>query len=378
MALDIFSVDGAGLQVENYIYMYHLQEFIVLPSFIDSVTESFGISWQQSTPLGRSAPIYSFQSAGPRTLQLTFDLHRDLMYQINKDVSDAKVALGDDYVDTLIKDLQACVLPDYDGTSKAVNPPVIALRVGEDIFIKGVITSQLGITWHYPLLSNGKYANMSINLSIAEIDPYDARTARVVGSYRNINTDLEYGNIYDVVNDPFYSSPFDEYGGIVGGGRAIGNQQNTQRPSSSTGVDITDDYGGIVGGGRAIGINPTSSSSTVNQPSITPKNNSNGVLDEYGGIVDGGRAIGLNPTTNNATNARREIDLTMNPKASTTTTVLQEIGGAALDVLDTLTTPSKFFDELVRSGKNIVGFITDTGEYIPQTPSNTTNNNGKF
>lgn len=234
MPLDIFSVDGAGLQVENYIYMYHLQEFIVLPSFIDSVQENFRINWQQTTPLGRSAPIYSFQSSGPRTIQLTFNLHRDLMYQINKDVSDAKVALGDDYVDTLIKDLQACVLPDYDGTSKAVNPPVVAVRVGSDIFIKGVITSNLGYTWSYPILSNGKYSNLSISFEIAEIDPYDARTVRNVGSYRNfnLNSTLDYGNIiYNAGMTEFTSDDLlDEYGGIVGGNLAnMPNQIKAQR-----------------------------------------------------------------------------------------------------------------------------------------------------
>lgn len=229
--LDIFSVDGAGLQVENYIYMYHLQEFIVLPSFVDSVQDNFGISWQPTTPLGRSAPIYSFTSAGPRTVQVTFTLHRDMMFQINKGVSDAKVDLGDDYVDTLIKDLQACVLPDYDGSSKSVNPPIVALRVGNDIFIKGVITSNLGITWNYPILSNGKYSNMIINLTISEIDPYDARTVQQTGSYRNLNLNstLDYGTITTAV-DTFYSDPFDEYGGIVGGNLAnMPNQMRIQR-----------------------------------------------------------------------------------------------------------------------------------------------------
>lgn len=212
MALDIFSIDGAGLQIENYIYMYHLQEFIVLPSFVDTLQENFNISWQPTTPLGRSAPIYSFQSAGPRTLQVSFDLHRDMMTQINKGYSNAKLAVGDDYIDTLIKDLQACVLPDYDGTSKAVNPPVVALRIGDDIFIKGVITSNLGITWKYPILSNGKYSNMSISLSISEIDPYDARTVRTVGSYRNINTDLDYGTITDTTMSPESETvPIDKY-----------------------------------------------------------------------------------------------------------------------------------------------------------------------
>lgn len=215
MPLDIFSVDGAGLQVENYIYMYHLQQFIVLPSFVDSVQENFDIGWQQETPLGRSAPIYSFKSAGPRTVQVTFTLHRDMMYQINKNVSNAKLDLNDDYIDTLIKDLQACVLPDYDGSSKAVNPPIIAMRLGNDIFIKGIITNNLGITWNYPVLSNGKYSTISISFNISEIDPYDARMARNVGSYRNVSTTLDYTNIYDVMASPepeTYSS---------GGGKSI-------------------------------------------------------------------------------------------------------------------------------------------------------------
>lgn len=202
MALDFFSIDGAGLEIENYIYMYHLQEFIVLPSFVDSVQENFQINWSTQTILGRSAPIYSFQNAGPRTLQVTFILHRDMMWQINKNVSNAKLTLNDDYIDVFLKDLQACVLPDYDGSSKAVNPPIIAMRIGNDIFIKGIITGTLGYTWMYPILENGKYSHLQISFSISEIDPYDARLVRKVGSYRNISTDLDYSNIYDVIDSP--------------------------------------------------------------------------------------------------------------------------------------------------------------------------------
>lgn len=202
MPLDKFSIDGAGLHIENYIYMYHLQEFIVLPSFVDSVQENFQINWSPQDILGRSAPIYSFKNAGPRTLQVTFTLHRDMMWQINHNVSTAQLALGDDYVDTLIKDLQACVLPDYDSTSKAVNPPIIAMRIGNDIFIKGIITGSLGYTWNYPILENGKYSNISISFMVSEIDPYDARLVRRVGSYRNISTDLDYSNIYDIIDSP--------------------------------------------------------------------------------------------------------------------------------------------------------------------------------
>ena len=293
--LDIFSVDGAGLQVENYIYMYHLGEFIVLPSFIDSVQENFGISWSSTTPLGRSAPIYSFQSAGPRTLQVTFNLHRDLMYQINKDVSDAKVALGDDYVDTLIKDLQACVLPDYDGSSKAVNPPIIALRVGSDIFIKGIITSNLGITWNYPILSNGKYSNISINLGISEIDPYDARMVRTVGSYRNVNTTLDYSNTTDIVDSPYmqnkknqllndmlqYTSPQDQLSSDIYSANAEAAGRGTT-PSGTGG-------GGYFGGGAG----RRGGSSTVNQPTTK---------------FNGDKVINSNNDNSSTTSTRKVVD----------------------------------------------------------------------
>ena len=67
-----------------------------------------------------------------------------------------------------------------------------------NVFIKGEITSDLGITWTYPILSNGKYSNITISFTISEIDPYDARTARKVGSYRNVSTNLDYSNVYDV------------------------------------------------------------------------------------------------------------------------------------------------------------------------------------
>lgn len=325
MPLDIFSVDGAGLQVENYIYMYHLQEFIVLPSFVDSVQENFRISWQQTTPLGRSAPIYSFQSSGPRTVQLTFNLHRDLMYQINKDVSDAKVAIGDDYVDTLIKDLQACVLPDYDGTAKAVNPPVVAVRIGNDIFIKGVITSNLGVTWNYPILSNGKYSNMSINLEISEIDPYDARTVRNVGSYRNLNLNstLDYGNIaYSTGMMSPYPGATYENGTwsvkgatnmlpVTGTGKDVyirrdenGNPIIAKSSNTISTVNQSDlTYIELVESNEKYEWPPTgSSASTTPTTTSTAKqaNEEQGILDEYGGIVGGNKA-GKN-LNNNMTN----------------------------------------------------------------------------
>ena len=178
---------------DNYIYFYHLDQFILLPLYADSVQDSMSATFEQQTPLSRSAPIYSYKNSGPRTVQVGFDLHRDMMTDINYRKSNVPVgpALSDDYVDILIKYLQAAVLPVYNATNKMVNPPIVAMRLGKDIFIKGVVNGSVGLTYKFPILKNGKYALVSINFQISEVDPYDAWDAVNYGSYRGLDTTLE-------------------------------------------------------------------------------------------------------------------------------------------------------------------------------------------
>lgn len=192
------SLEKFSQMIDNYIYLYHVSNqsgkegtVIVLPSYADSVTDTLQVSYNSETPLARSAPIYSYQSSGPRTVQVSFSLHRDMMKQINFQTSNAAVTLDEDYVDLFIKYIQAAALPNYSTASKMVNPPVVALRLGNDIFIKGVINGSVGITYNYPVLSNGKYALVSVSFSITEIDPYDAKTVMKTGSFRGLSTSLE-------------------------------------------------------------------------------------------------------------------------------------------------------------------------------------------
>jgi hypothetical protein len=39
-----------------------------------------------------------------------------------------------------------------------INPPMIAIKFGEEIFIKGIVNGGITTTSQLPLLSNGKYA----------------------------------------------------------------------------------------------------------------------------------------------------------------------------------------------------------------------------
>lgn len=183
--------------IENYIYMYHLLDesgngtFVVLPTSPESISDNLASTFSSTPILSRTAPIFSYSYSGPRTVQIDLNLHRDMMTQINYGVSNLKVEMGDDYVDTIIKRMQACVLPSYMSAERMVNPPLVAVRFANDIFVKGVITSGMNVTYKTPLLSNGKYALVSISFSISEVDPYDAATVANQGSMRGLSRTLE-------------------------------------------------------------------------------------------------------------------------------------------------------------------------------------------
>ena len=187
--------------IDNYIYFYHLDKFILIPAYPDSVTDSMGIQFYSTTPLSRSAPIQSFSSAGPRTVTFQLRLHRDMMQDINYNRSNYVLnnlggQLDDDYMDAVIKELQCCVMPKYEAASKTVKPPIIAVRFGAQIFCKGVVTSNVSMNCEGPLLSYSsglKYALCSVTFNVTEIDPYDADTVMKKGGFRGLNSTLEKG-----------------------------------------------------------------------------------------------------------------------------------------------------------------------------------------
>lgn len=177
--------------IENYIYLFHLDKFVVLPTVPESIQDTMSSTFSQTNILSRSAPLLAYSYSGPRTLQITLNLHRDLMSQINYGVSNLNVEMGDDYVDTIIKSLQAIALPRYETAGKLVNPPMIFIRFGNDIAIKGVVQGGVSTTYNLPLLENGKYSQVAISFTVVEIDPYDAETVMSSGSFRGLNTTLE-------------------------------------------------------------------------------------------------------------------------------------------------------------------------------------------
>ena len=110
---------------------------------------------------------------------------------IRKDLLD--VIQNNDYVDILKNKLQAIALPKYSASSKSVQPPMIAVRFGNEIFIKGVVAGDISVSYGLPILSNKKYAQVTISFTVSEIDPFDANSVAKDGSFRGITRAFKTG-----------------------------------------------------------------------------------------------------------------------------------------------------------------------------------------
>lgn len=172
--------------IPNYLYMYHTDQWVVLPEYPDSIADKLTSTFTSTNALSRTAPVFSYSNSGPRNVQVQLHFHRDMMNEVNYQVSNMVVEMGDDYVDALLKQIQSVALPKYRASDKEVTPPLIAIRFGNDIFIKGVVNGGISIQYEKPILENGKYAQITLSFDVYEIDPYDAESVQKLGSFRGI------------------------------------------------------------------------------------------------------------------------------------------------------------------------------------------------
>lgn len=186
---------------ECYIYLYHTDEYFILPQYPDTLQDQMDSNFSSQNALARTAPVYSYNNSGPRTMQITLKLHRDMMNNFNTGASRIKYNTADgeietrinndDYVDLLIKKLQSIALPRYKASDKLVNPPLVAVRFGDAVFIKGIVQGGVSVVYDMPILVNNKYAQATISFTVSEIQPYDADSVGKLGSLRGITSDIE-------------------------------------------------------------------------------------------------------------------------------------------------------------------------------------------
>lgn len=189
--------------IDNYIYIYQLNKYVIIPTYPDQINDSLGSNFSQTNLLSRTAPIYSYSNSGPRKIQFTIGLHRDMMNQFNRNnksfIDGADI--GDDYIDTLVRYLQAMALPSYKvgqvqsaiNSGKLVNPPIIAVRFGNTLFIKGIVDGNVGVDYSGPISRDNKYQQVSVSFTVAETEPQDAETLAKWGSMRGLEAVMTKG-----------------------------------------------------------------------------------------------------------------------------------------------------------------------------------------
>ena len=176
-----------------YLYISHLDEefkYWQLPGYPDEVTDQMNSTFQENTALGRSAPIYTFSNSGPRTIAINLNFHRDMFEEMPSNVVPRE---GEDKSESFIHALQAIAVPKYNLSNKAIEPPLVAVRLGREVFIKGVVTSGISVTYGKPILTNEKYATIKVGFTISEVDPYDSTTVFQNGSFRGLTATLRQG-----------------------------------------------------------------------------------------------------------------------------------------------------------------------------------------
>lgn len=200
------------LLTNNYIYISHMDEVFQywrLPTEPDTITDSLGANYTSTPALGRSAPVFTYTGSGPRSVQVSFKIHRDMMDDINMgNVSAVYETVkaadgttedrlyfreGEDYIDSLIRALQSIALPKYTEKNNVVEPPIVAVRFGNEVFIRGIVDSAISVQYEKPILSNDKYAQVTVTFDIKEIDPYDAPTVFKNGSFRGLVATMRQG-----------------------------------------------------------------------------------------------------------------------------------------------------------------------------------------
>lgn len=174
--------------IEAYVYIFHLDKKFNIPVTPDQIQNQSSIQFSQESILGRSAPQVTFSSAGPRTQNVQLVLHRQLFALENNSDENA--------VDDLINALAACALPTYNSDLKAIVPPSLLIRFGNESCIEGVLQSDIQVISSGPWLKNGKMAQVTITFNVLEVQPFSADYAYQNGFLRSISTDLSRSSIW--------------------------------------------------------------------------------------------------------------------------------------------------------------------------------------
>ena len=136
----------------------------VFPCFPESYSDSHTASFTQQTPMGRSEPFQIYQNSGPRTVNVSFRMDREMTHTTD---------IGD-----IVGIVQSACYP---LGNEATIVPRVTLVIGDNCRITGIIPS-VSTNWSDTIIED-KYMIVTLDFSVVECTG-NPKTAGVVASLR--------------------------------------------------------------------------------------------------------------------------------------------------------------------------------------------------
>lgn len=123
-----------------------------LPCYPDEISDSVAPPmWNEDSPVGRSAPIFSFNGTGGGSVSFSFDLHREMSNGVP--------------IENVLQLLRKSVYGRY--SSSVVDAPISTFKFGE--FIARGYVSNISFTNKKPIIDN-EYQVISVSVELKRIN----------------------------------------------------------------------------------------------------------------------------------------------------------------------------------------------------------------
>ena len=140
----IITTFGKNSEVPNNKYT------VYIPCYPDEISDATSINWSETGIIGRSSPIYAYNSTSSREISFSFDVHQDMFN-------------GSTEIDDMLTALRSAAYPNYEASG--LIPPIVSFRFGE-FRTRGILNS-ITFVWKKPI-RNRKYIYGTVTVSMKE------------------------------------------------------------------------------------------------------------------------------------------------------------------------------------------------------------------
>lgn len=137
-----YSQKKCWIRINGIIYFF--------PCWPENYSDTRQSNFTSQHPLGRSEPFQIYQNSGPRTVSVTFRMHREMEHT--------------NTVEDVVAAVQSAVYPT--GSDSIV--PKVTLNLGNSCYITGVIAGTVSTDWGETINADDKYNVVTLSFTVTE------------------------------------------------------------------------------------------------------------------------------------------------------------------------------------------------------------------